>query len=596
MAGMASPDLRARGHMKAQRLGAEEGGLDEEDAGLVGERRLDGFPAADAKPPSPKGVVAATTHSRRNVHYLGIGILVAILLAILVWLLGTSPTAATPGVLLRLATWNIAAINNNPFEYWITHDDPAYNRLMQDVEAFLDKPGDEDVALSEVFHNDWVDELVELMQKEGWEEVEAAHTEFKQKYLKRKIASEFLKDKDIGLKRLVSMPDRMTNTINLASGSTACRPAVDNCYKKQFSNLQDWWKQWKHFMFEEKMLASDGEKKRACDLITKISNAKYPALSDEEAKMSKPLSLFSQAAFDAITVHMLSTIANGRHKSRWQSLRKEMCHALNDNKASRTLEILSSSLYSGSDIIFLQEVAGAFVDMMRQSDLAQYFQVLATDSKRDQNSVILLRKSRFDVNTVHDLTEDFHGYLDASAGVAHGDLITVSVEGPSASFLLASFHGDTNGQQTIPVVKAMHKLSERPDLKGFHFIFGLDANTYAVKKPKYQYVMEFAAEYNKLGYTSCWGDKPNPANHTTFNARTYLQPQLNKAVRFSDLDAPDSGDKNPKDFILFNKGVYSVQRTWKDNTGKGTYKEGMVFPTLAFPSDHGVLATELLQI
>ena len=24
---------------------------------------------------------------------------------------------------LRLATWNIAAVNNNPFEYWITHEE-----------------------------------------------------------------------------------------------------------------------------------------------------------------------------------------------------------------------------------------------------------------------------------------------------------------------------------------------------------------------------------------------------------------------------------------------------------------------------------------
>lgn len=31
---------------------------------------------------------------------------------------------------LRVATWNIAAVNNNPFEYFVTHDDPAYNKLM----------------------------------------------------------------------------------------------------------------------------------------------------------------------------------------------------------------------------------------------------------------------------------------------------------------------------------------------------------------------------------------------------------------------------------------------------------------------------------
>ena len=43
-----------------------------------------------------------------------------------------------------MATWNIAAINNNPFEYWITHDDKAYNKLMSDVQAFVSEPGDRD--------------------------------------------------------------------------------------------------------------------------------------------------------------------------------------------------------------------------------------------------------------------------------------------------------------------------------------------------------------------------------------------------------------------------------------------------------------------
>ena len=42
---------------------------------------------------------------------------------------------------LKTATWNIAAVNNNPFEYWVTHDDAAYNTLMQGVESFIDQPG-----------------------------------------------------------------------------------------------------------------------------------------------------------------------------------------------------------------------------------------------------------------------------------------------------------------------------------------------------------------------------------------------------------------------------------------------------------------------
>ena len=49
------------------------------------------------------------------------------------------------------------------------------------------------------------------------------------------------------------------------------------------------------------------------------------------------------------------------------------------------------------------------------------------------------------------------------------------------------------------------------------------------------------------------------------------------------------GDKNAKDFILFFRDDYRVLRTEKDNTGRRTYIEGMVFPTLSFPSDHGTI-------
>jgi hypothetical protein len=37
---------------------------------------------------------------------------------------------------LRATTWNIAAVNNNPFEYWVTHPDKAYNKLMADVQVY----------------------------------------------------------------------------------------------------------------------------------------------------------------------------------------------------------------------------------------------------------------------------------------------------------------------------------------------------------------------------------------------------------------------------------------------------------------------------
>jgi hypothetical protein len=85
-------------------------------------------------------------------------------------------------------------------------------------------------------------------------------------------------------------------------------------------------------------------------------------------------------------------------------------------------------------------------------------------------------------------------------------------------------------------------------------LFGLDANTYEKGVAgKTQDVAEFGEAFRALGLTSCWGDVPDAANYTTFNARTFLQPQLNKAVRMAERKTSSLTDRNPKDFILFSK-------------------------------------------
>ena len=73
-----------------------------------------------------------------------------------------------------------------------------------------------------------------------------------------------------------------------------------------------------------------------------------------------------------------------------------------------------------------------------------------------------------------------------------------------------------------------------------------------------------------------------------------MQPQLNKAITLEERDI--KGDKNPKDFILFFKSDFNVLSTTKDNTGKKKYVEKMVFPTLTFPSDHGITSTVLTEM
>ena len=85
------------------------------------------------------------------------------------------------------------------------------------------------------------------------------------------------------------------------------------------------------------------------------------------------------------------------------------------------------------------------------------------------------------------------------------------------------------------------------------------------------------------GYSSCWGDAPDPSNHTTFNARTFLQPQLQKACRFDEME--EKGDCNPKDYLLFEPAKLSAFDQGMDNTTKREYVDEMVVPTLDWPSD-----------
>ena len=105
---------------------------------------------------------------------------------------------------LKLVTWNIAAINNNPFEYWITHEDAAYNKLMVDVQEFISQPGERDVPVGQVFTAQMWGELKELMRARGWSGVDKVDELWTSDFSQRKIITGFMKDRALGEKRLAS--------------------------------------------------------------------------------------------------------------------------------------------------------------------------------------------------------------------------------------------------------------------------------------------------------------------------------------------------------------------------------------------------------
>lgn len=523
---------------------------------------------------------------------------------------------------LKISTWNVAAINNNPFEYWINYESGSkaadYDFLMEKVQEIIEDPKQKnmDLAVEQVFTEAMFQELIADLKDANIEHLDEVESLWNKDYRKRLIISEFLKDKELGLKRLVSMPDRVTNTMvsewKKGFSKTVYRPSVINCYPNKIASLEDFWTQWKEFMFRTTINQLSGTtviSSVPVHLLHGISRAKYPAVSELEEKVSHPLQVLILAVFDAILVQVLNSIY-AEDVYVWQDIRHEICENLNLKKTTKTLAILKEQ-YSKQDIIFLQEVGTQLLGSRMSRSLVQF--VPKTPSKNNQNSVIYLRRHTFPDATAEfkEVTSDVLAELQGTpqAGmVSNGDLLVI--QSSMFRLILASFHGDTNGLATKPVVDVVKNYVDRvnamemDDRFKYSLIFGLDANTYEFPKPgKTQGFTDFVEFYRTRSLFSCWDPRiqlstggattlePSPKNYTTFSARTFLQPQLNKAAKKNEFFA--KGDVNPKDFILFSDEHFRVKKVVKDNTGVHKYLENSVFPSFAFPADHAVLSAEL---
>jgi len=455
-----------------------------------------------------------------------------------VQLLRSGSNKRTNGKYIKAVTWNIAAINNNPFEYWITNDDIAYNKIMKSVSSYIDNPESKDIEVKSVFTETMFNELEAVMKSVGWKGTNETRVLWDSDYKNRKIISQFIKDPLLGKKRLVSMPDRVSNTVNTANSDAVYRPTVVNCYPNELNSLGSWWKQWVAYIFKNEIAVKKNgidKKIKMYEMFQTIKKSKYPSISAEEEAVSIPLQTMCLAIFDAILVHMMNDI----DAKNWQKIRSDICLKLNHQKNDRTVDILATT-YGHADILFLQEVAGnfpTFAIMKQISKLFHIYQASNMDTERDQNSFILLKKGKY--RDVKDVTEDvisFYTEMNQSDNstssklpVVNGDLIAITAvdQRDSTKYLLASFHGDTNGLATIPVVTAVrnYATSKQPDCR---LLFGLDANTYTKPEADQLGVTKFAEFYTSNMLNSCYGSTPNPYNFTTFHARTHLQAQLNK--------------------------------------------------------------------
>jgi len=524
------------------------------------------------------------------------------------WLFSGPLLRSRPGT-ISVMTWNVAAVNNNPFEYWLEYDDSSYTELMVGVENILAQPGDVDVAVSEIFTEAMFQELKALMRQQGMPGVDEVEEHMWRsgdlRLCDRKIVSEFIKDRSLGSKRLISMPDRITNTIQVVTRAPSeykpppkCRPTVINNYLGDLSTLEVWWESWKRFMFLEPLSVrtSDGVLvRRPCQMLEPIPRSKYPAITEEEERLAIPLQILCQAIFDAVMVHLMHRCsADGS----WQVVKSRIFDKLFRCKTQRTVEILETA-YSTVDVLFLQEVAATFCDFFQHSALAESHSCIlpeSLDGKRDQNSVLLLSKKFFLVDTIRDVTQTIEAAIDSGVRLVNSDLVAVAADSCSGrSYLLASFHGDTAGRLTKPLLAAVGKAAKE-SFPGHTLILGLDANAYIHGGEDKLGFATLLDAVKQLGLATCFGDDPSP---TTCCARTSLQPQLNKAISYK--DRVSKGDRNPKDLITFRSDQLRVVHPLeaghanpvKDNTGQLSFEDSVNFPTFDFPSDHAIVAALL---
>ena len=404
------------------------------------------------------------------------------------------------------------------------------------------------------------------------------------------------------------MPDRITNHVITDDGQILCRPSPVSGFQDEMGDLQIWWPLWKLFMFRTPILVAGRSHRNVFALLENIPRAKYPALTIAEEAASIPLQILCLALFDAILTHLLSLVA----RDIWQPVRRALCRSHLDGKSIAAASILRSS-YSFAQVIFVQEASADFAARAAIALPAHFvLRPAGADGRRPQLSLIIARRDAFDFSTAVDLNGQVTARLPRGS-VAPGDLCVFAVRGLAGRppLVLASFHGDSDGLSTSPVLAALCAVAAEL-CPGHGLLIGLDANVpsahsaappEAANAPAVQGAVDrnvaapTADKANPaarpqylepviagLGLSSCWdGHQDREGLWTVFRARTTLQPQLHKAV--GPAAARGREHLQLRDWILSAGPGFEWQSAGRDNTGRALFIEPAAAVAAAEPGE-----------
>ena len=486
--------------------------------------------------------------------------------------------------------------------------------MMASVERFLTNPDERDVRISTVFTEDMFNELESRMEARGWTGLDKLRTRWSADFSGRRIIANFLQDRELSKKRLISMPDRVSNSPSVPQSTQAnrvftdqgsgVRPSIVSVYDGDLSSIEVWYESWLAYFFDVPITVMtdsvEGVVKTVdvCDLLVPIRQSRYPAITAEEEAISIPLQLLCLGIFDAILVYVMNACCGEKEgiSGGWPAVKRNVCDVRCSKRSKRIMDIIEKS-YSESGILCLQEVSHAVTLQLRRSALASRFVIVTPlqPSLSGQSSLILLCKERFASGIESRPTSAVRSMLrEQGVSLNDGDLCSiVCTDCHARQYLIASFHGSATA--SIPVLQMLNAVVASSCDASCTLVCGIDANTTRAAAGKSDVAVgDFSAAMMAAGLTTNFGDEVSRDVYTTKNARTSLQPQLHKAVSIMELE--EKANKHPKDFVIFSKSGLQPIKTWRDNTGDRAFDADAFFPTMSFPSfpsDHCIVGVVL---
>ena len=500
------------------------------------------------------------------------------------------------------------------------HTDKDYEDLMTGVQHFIDDPDRPAECISDVFTQEMYDDLRHELLLQGANRVADMDLIWSTDMKGREMVGGFLKDPSFGEKRLISMPDRVTSSLKTPSGQLIFRPSPITGFEDEMSDIDTWWGEWKGFMFHTAILSRGKRVPSAFALLDLLPRPKYPALSAEEEAASVELQALCMAVFDAVLTRILSVVA----PRTWQPVRRRLHAALFADKPARCVSILRDH-YADADVIFIQEASEAFAARAGACLRHAVLRPAHVDGRRSQLSLILLSAAAFDPASARDLSAEAAARLPPRCAAEEDLCVFEAAHRRAGPCLLVSFHGDSDGRTTAPVLEAVHALA-RERFPRHLLLLGIDANTshrpdappvgpaapatptlgacpLAAPVPTALgtaaqgrwglSVGELADLLAARGLASCWGGREELGGvWTTYSARTHLQPQGHKAV--GPAAAGGAEHRRLRDWVVFPAGrAAAAGPAERDNTGRGALAEVRTAPSAAFPSDHAVVSVRV---